>query len=173
MDSESEEAIKSIKEFKARIHQMDDRVKRYLKDRKRNPHPGHDTLIHQIHQFERKAHRLPNRDVQFWLDGLMHSLMVYQRIWQRAFETGGGGYSGKAVAQKNWAEEIPIDKLYRAAQQKWDELGVKPAMTKEEMLEKVRPQYEKAAADLKEGERIAWSINKKTNELHVQVKREE
>ena len=46
-------------------------------------------------------------------------------------------------------------------------------MTKEEMLAKVRPQYEKAMAELKEGERITWSINKKTNELHVQVKKEE
>ena len=173
MDKESEEAIKTIKDFKSRIHQMDDRVRRYLKDRKRNPHPGHDTLIQQIHQFERRAHRLPNRDVQFWLDGLMHSLMVYQRIWQRAFETGGGGYTAKSASKKNWENDIPIDKLYRAAQHKWEELGVSPSMTKEEMLAKVRPQYEKAMAELKEGERITWSINKKTNELHVQVKKEE
>lgn len=172
MDSEPEEIIKTIKEFKTRIHQMDDRVKRYLKDRKHTSHPGHDTLIHQIHQFERNAHRFPNRDVQFWLDGLMHSLMVYQRIWQRAFEKGGVGNTGKAVSQKNWADDIPIDKLYKAAQQKWDQLGITTPITKEEMLERVRPQYEKAASGLKTGERISWSINKKTNELHVQVKKD-
>ncbi|MBU0992798.1 MAG: hypothetical protein KJ737_09930 [Proteobacteria bacterium] len=172
MNVEPEEIIKAIKDFKTRIHHMDDRVKKYLSDRKRYPHPGHENLIHQVHQFENKVHRIKNSDVQFWLDGLMHTLMVYQRIWQRSFDNGGGGYSGKASPQKSWSDDIPIDKLYQAAQQKWDQLGVDKRMTKEEMLQRVKPQYEKAVRGLKAGERIAWSMNKKNNELHVQVKKD-
>lgn len=170
MDFQPETIIKTIQEFKRKIHNMDDRVKKYLSDRKRYPHPGHEVLIRQVQQFESKVHLIRNTDVQFWLDGLMHTLMVYQRIWRRAFEDEEHVYGKRRGTGRDWSDDIPIDQLYKAAQEKWRQMGVTKEMTKKEMLEKVKPQYEQAKRDLKQGERLAWSINKKNNELNVHIK---
>lgn len=176
MTSEPEEIIETIKKLKNRIEQMDDRVKRYLSDRKRYPHPGHETLIEEIHRFENRIHNLKNSDIQFWLEGLLHSLMVHQRIWRSAFEKDGSSYSekprrGGAVenSYQEGEEDIPIDKLYTAAKRTWDQLGVERKMSKKELLEKVRPEYRTAKKNLKEGEKISWSINRKTNEVQIKV----
>ena len=163
------EIIEKIKLYKNKINQMDDRVKKYLSDRKRYPYPGHDSLINEIHRFESQIHKFRNGDIQFWLEGLLHSLIVHQRIWRVAFEKDGESFSGKGRGQDAYDEDIPIDRLYSAATKKWDQLGIESKISKKELLEKIRPEYEKAKKSLKDGERISWSLNKKTHNIQIKV----
>ncbi len=177
MNLEPDEIIDNIKVLKNKIVGMDDKVKRYLSDRKRYPHPGHETLIDEIHRFENQIHNLKNSDIQFWLEGLLHSLVVHQRVWRVAFERDGEGYSerpqrGTIVENDIPPNDIPIDQLYSAARKKWDQLGVEKKATKKELLEKIRPEYLKTKKNLKKGEKISWSLNRKTNQVQIKVDKE-
>lgn len=171
MNLEPDEIIDKIKAYKNKLAAMDDRVKKYLSDRKTYRHPGHEALIDEIHRFENQIHALRNGDVHFWLEGLLHSLIVHQRIWRVAFEKDGTAYSekgGRGTAEN----DIPIDRLYSAASKKWDQMGVDKKITKKELLKKIRPEYEKAKKNLKDNEKISWSLNRKTHQIQIKVDRE-
>ena len=112
----------------------------------------------------------------------MHSLSVHQRIWRRSFEKDSqnttdkrGGYSGEsspepsAYGDSPSSQDIPIDQLYAAAKKRWDQLGVAPPVTKGELLEKIRPEYQKKMENLKKDEKVSWTLNKKTNQVEIKI----
>ncbi len=169
MSVEPKEIIEEIKHLKKKIHGMDDRVKKYLSDRKRYPYPGHESMINEIHRFEGQIHGMRNSEIQFWLDGLMHSLMVHQRLWKQAFSRDDMTYLIGGRTPANDADNIPIDKIYNAARKKWTQMGVESKVTKEQLLDKIRPEYKKMTETLQTDEKISYAIDKKTKEIQVSV----
>ncbi len=91
MKSDYDTVIQKLMHFKDQIIVMDNKVRQYLSDRENHPHPFPEDLINEIRRYESEIHRLPNTEVQLWLDNLMYSLLVHERIWQRLFEDDAKG----------------------------------------------------------------------------------
>jgi len=90
MDINAPTVLEAIKSYKSQILDMDTKVSRYLSDRQSYPHPQHEELVREIRRFENSIHKInfgfSNTEVELRLDGLLHSLLVYERSWRRMFE---------------------------------------------------------------------------------------
>ena len=90
MDIDAQTVLQAIKSYKSQILDMDTKVSRYLSDRQSYPHPQHEELVQEIRRFENSIHKISfgfsNTEVQLRIDGLLHSLLVYERSWKRMFE---------------------------------------------------------------------------------------
>ena len=82
----SEDIIKRVKLYKKEIIAMDDLVTLHLSDRSKYGAPGHDRLIAEIRSFEYEHLRHASKQAKAWLDNLLTSLLIYERLWRSAFE---------------------------------------------------------------------------------------
>ncbi len=86
MDTEYQHIIDQIGSLKSEILQMDDKIRDYVADREKNPHPFPEDLVSKIRDFERTAFRTKNNEIQLRLDGLMNTLLVHNQYWIRSLE---------------------------------------------------------------------------------------
>ena len=99
--TDADDIIAKIKELKSEITEMDLAVRNFLADRQKYRNPSYETLVNRIRQFEREVHMFRNTEVQLRLDGLMNSIMVYDRSWKQLFANDEARY----LAQKKREEE--------------------------------------------------------------------
>ena len=96
MDIDARSVLEDINSYKSQILDMDAKVSRYLSARERYPHPRHEELTQEIRRFENRIYKInfgfANTEVQLRLDGLLHSLLVYERSWRRMFERDAENY---------------------------------------------------------------------------------
>lgn len=82
--------INTLQNYKKKIIDMDCKVHLYLSDRQRYPYPGHVELINEIRAFESqlygKRFGFANTEIELRLDGLLYSLLIFERHWKRLFE---------------------------------------------------------------------------------------
>jgi hypothetical protein len=86
MENDPRSIIEQIKDYKRRIDVVDTRLRKYVQDRTKYPHPDHEKLIEEIRKYENRVYRIRNSEVQMRLEGLMHSLMVHERIWRKLLD---------------------------------------------------------------------------------------
>lgn len=77
--------IYKIEQYRKELNSMNENVRLYLGDKIRYTYPQFEKLIDEIHAFEREVHSFYNKDIQFRLEGLLDSLMIHKRIWERLF----------------------------------------------------------------------------------------
>ena len=130
MEIDAQTVLKAIKSYKTQIIEMDGKVSRYLSDRQKYPHPQYDDLVNEVRRFENRIYRInfgfSNTEVHLRLDGLLHSLLIYERSWKRMFDRDTESYK-KMKAEGSAAEPGPpaqienhplVDKVYAYAQKK-------------------------------------------------------
>ena len=166
--------IRKLIEYKKEIKEMDLKVRQYLSDRKKYRHPFPEGLIKEIRGFENQIYISRNTEVQLRLDSLMYSLQVHDRDWKRAFEADAEPPSDEKVesayqpAEATETRSDPLmDRVYRAAEKKWSQLGVEGAESREELVERLRPVYDKARAD---GKEVGFVYDSKSHKVQVKIK---
>ena len=166
--------IRKLIEYKKEIKEMDLKVRQYLSDRKKYRHPFPEGLIKEIRSFENQIYMSRNTEVQLRLDSLMYSLQVHDRDWKRAFEADAETPSGEGVegayqpAETTETRRDPLmDRVYRAAEKKWSELGVGSTESSEELVERLRPVYDKARED---GKEVGFVYDSKSHKVQVKIK---
>lgn len=175
MEPDPQDVILTLKRYKRELDKTDRRVRLYLQDRKRHPHPGHEELIRDIRRFENRVHHVRDGSARTWLDNVMHSLYFYEKLWQRSFDRAaaapraGGTRSGDEVAQAT--RDLLFDKVYAAAVDKWKAHGVERTLSKEEMAGHIRTAYQEARNRLKKGQKISFVYDHRTHAIQVRLER--
>lgn len=185
MDLDAQTVIQALKTYKAQIIEMDRKVQLFLSDRQRHRHPRHEELITEIRRFENRIYNVnfgfANREVHMRLDGLMNSLYVYEQAWKRFFDKDAEDYQkaraaasapDPAYSEKEEQQSHPlVDKVFAFAQKKWAESGVNGVESKEELSNRLLPEYQAARKKLKKGEKISVFYDTESNQVKIAVKK--
>ena len=182
MDIDAQTVLEAIKSYKTQIIEMDGKVSRYLSDRQKYPHPQYDDLVNEVRRFENRIYRInfgfSNTEVHLRLDGLLHSLLIYERSWQRLFDRDAEKYE-KMKAEGSAAEPGPpaqaesnpfVDKVFAYAQKKWSQSGIDGKESKEALARRLLPAYKEARKKLKKGEKISVGFDPESNQVKLTIK---
>jgi hypothetical protein len=178
MDIDAESVLQQIKPFKDEILETETRVKQYLSDRDKYPHPQFEDLIHQVRRFENSIYKInfgfSNTEIQLRLDGLLHSVLVYEQSWKRMFERDSEEYEAELTHRSAPPVEPRanplLDKVYSYAQKKWSESGVKGRESKEDLAKRLLPAYKAAKKKLKPGQKIAVAYDAESKQVKLSIK---
>jgi hypothetical protein len=67
------------------VHEMDQKIRLYLTDKQKNPHPRHLEFIEKIQRY-RIDPNASNRHLEALLDNLQWKIYYYQRAWNQMWE---------------------------------------------------------------------------------------
>ena len=183
----SDEIIRQIMAFQQQIRDTDTKVRQYLADRKKYPHPRQEELIQEIRRFEPKAdlflraHR--STEVEMRLDGLLHSLVINEKVWKRQFEQAAHIDPAVMQAPNPVANHKPVesasnaplatgklfDRLYAVSKKKWDQHGIAAPESKEQLAARLVPEYNKLRPQLQEGKKLSVVFDKKLQKVRLRV----
>ena len=185
MDIDAQTVIQAVRTYKTQIVEMDRKVQLFLSDRRQHRYPRYEEMITEIRRFENRIYNVnfgfANTEVHMRLDGLMHSLIVYEQTWKRMFNRDSENYEKKGVAAPvTISEERPpepeeshplVDKVFAYAQKKWAESGINGAESKQQLSERLLPEYKEARKKLKKGEKISVTYDTGSKQVKIAVKR--
>ena len=157
--------IYKIEQYRKELNSMHEDVRLYLEDKIRYAYPQFEKLIDEIYRFEREIHSFNNNDVQFRLEGLLDSLMIHKRLWERMF-------AGDEQKIKTEAEEHDrfLNAAYRASADIWKRQGVDPTESKAYLTERLLPEYVNAKKHLGETQKIVFAYDKDQQRINIKVK---
>jgi len=169
--------IRKLIQYQKEIREMDLKVRQYLSDRKKYRHPFPEGLIKEIRSFENQIYMSRNTEVQLRLDSLVYSLLVHERDWKRAFEADAETPSDERVESTYQPAETTetrsdslMDRVYRAAEKKWSQLGVGSTESREELVERLCPVYDKTR---EEGKEVGFVYDTKTHKVQIKIKNDD
>ena len=180
--------INRIIEFQQEIRDTDLRLRRYLSDRRENPHPRQEELIQQIRNFEPQVDRFlranRNSEIEMRLDSLLHSLMVNERIWNRQFEEASHvdpTIKGEAPAPAADTTPAPqtrplppaarklFGKLYEISSRQWDRQGIDARESKQDLARRLIPEYKQIRPLLGKGKKLSVVYDRRTQRIHLKA----
>lgn len=85
ISKKQKEIMEKILIYKKKINDVDTKVTLFLSDKKKYPHPGHESFIEEVRRFENRVHSFPDKDIAYSLDNLMESLRIHEKIWRQKF----------------------------------------------------------------------------------------
>lgn len=173
------EILHNIKNFKNQIQQMDQRIRLYISDRKKYRNPFPEDLVTKIRNYETQLHRylkgFQNTEIELWLDNLMYSLLVHEKIWKRWLEedsqrSGQAGADDQSPDSDSGEYSPLIEKAFQLEKKQWSQLGVSGTETKEELADRLLRQYKEARNNLKSNEKIVLSYTSREHKVEIKVK---
>jgi len=105
ISKKKDDLLNNIFKYKKRINDIDSKIALYLSDKSKYPHPGHESFINEVRRFENRIHAYPDKDVQYFLENLMESLRIHEKIWRQKFKN----FENK---RKNLFKEKDIKQIY-------------------------------------------------------------
>lgn len=156
--NDKKEILEKIVKYKKRIDDIDTNISLFLSDKTKYPHPGHESFIMEVRRFENKVHTYPNKDVQYFLDNLMDSLMIHERIWKQKFIN----YENK---RKNLFTEDEIKSIYSSFVSKRKERGLDDKTDYHQFRIKFNKAVELKSENIASNEKLKVVFSKKTGEV--------
>jgi len=170
--------IHKIKRFKKEIEQMDLKVRRFISDRTQYPRPFPEDLVDRIRSFENQMHRylkgFRNTEIELWLDNLMYSLLVNDRIWKRLLEDNTDDPKRKEVqkgSQKQSSVAPIIEKAYEFSIRQWRQRGISDTESRQDFSRRIVSQYQNARKNIGPDEKIALSYHLNDHSVHIKIKK--
>lgn len=117
ISKKQKEIIEKIFYYKKKIGDIDTKITLFLSDKKKYPHPGHESFIQEVRKFENRVHAYPDKDIAYFLDNLMESLRIHERIWRQKFIN----HENK---KKNIFSENEIKEIYKSFVDQNEKKGV-------------------------------------------------
>lgn len=163
MHQDAPEAIRQIQEYKRRISEMDVMVNRFLLDPERYPYPEYKRLAEEIRRFETRFYQHPNRDLRFWMEGLLHSLLVNERIWNQRMEDRYQESQRPALSQDALHRLHAAIETHRTAQ------GLPKGPAFPLFAADINRKYQSLQPALKDDETIGFRFHRETGNVRIVV----
>ena len=158
ISEKKKELLNKINRYKKKINDTDLNISLYLSDKTKYQHPGHETFIQEIRNFENSVYSYPDKDVQYLLDNLMESLRIYEKIWRQKFKN----YENK---KKSIFNDDKIEKIYRFYVSKRKDDGFKNALGFNSFKDKFKRAVEIKAGKISSNETLKVTYSSKTGEV--------
>lgn len=169
------------------VEETDSRLRAYLADRERKPHPRHQELIEKVQSF-RIDRTVATRQLEAMLDNLQWKVYYYNRSWRQLWENAESmlraqahNNASKKSESKTSGEETgeagrrgihSVDKLWDIQRDKRQKLGLHPEPEdKNAFVKRIKQQYGQLASGKKDDEEIVMTFDKAENRCTLEVKK--
>jgi hypothetical protein len=169
----------AIAALRRQTDEMDAKIRAYLADRTRNPHPRHFDLIDKIQNFKVPG-GLVNKNLEGLLDSLQWKVYYAQRAWQQMWQnaetaqrakgkmaTVSDSASGGDASEADMADEqdqektqYSVDTLWEIQQEKLKTYGYDQAIeTKPAFKNRMAKDYNQLSKKRKAGQEIVMTFD--------------
>lgn len=174
------------------IEEVDRKVRFYLADRSRNPHPRHLDLIEKIQRY-RIDPTVSTRQLETLLENLQWKIFYYQQSWRQMWENADNARSKhplteaaeapsagakEAVADKAKAEsdeisrrsQYSIDHLWSIQQEKIKSYGTAAHETRSAFNQRIAREYAALIHKKKKGQEIVMAFDPVEKKCRLDLK---
>jgi len=162
MQSKKKELLQKINMYKKKLNEIDINMSRYLSNKQKYPHPGHESFISEVRRFENSIYAYPDKDIRYMLDNLMSSIRIYEKIWRQQtlnIET----------KQKNPFSEKEIKKIYSSYLSIKKTHGGKYLKNFEEFKQSFNKNVEAKLKNIKSDEKLNLVYSEKTGDILIKT----
>jgi hypothetical protein len=170
------------------IHEMDQKIRFYLADRQKNPHPRHNEFIEKIQRY-RIDPNISNKHLEALLDNLQWKIYYYQKAWKQMWENAEASFrqTRKPVLETTTssssasmdAKEAPksksqysIDSLWDVQVEKLKQFGAQPKESQPEFKQRMYQEYKELSKFRKGNQEVVmiYDAQEKTCKLDLKDK---
>ncbi len=165
---------------------MDQKIRFYLSDRQKNPHPRHIEFIEKVQRY-RIDPAVSNKHLESLLDNLQWKVYYYQRAWNQMFENAEAAYrqnrqpvldptlppAGQAAGETEPSKpraQYSIDNLWKVQVEKLKQYGVEPQETQEEFQQRMYQEYRALKKNQKENQEVVMVYDVKEQKCRLDLK---
>jgi hypothetical protein len=153
--------------LQGQVQSMDTKIRAYLADRHKNPHPRHHELLEKIQQF-RIDPAITNKQLEIMLDSLQwkayYQSQAWNQLWineeirrrnERAAEAKKESAEHNGTGDENGRSIYSVDRLWNLQKEKLASLGknAEPEV-KEAFIGRIKKRYGQLASEKKPDEEI-------------------
>ncbi len=156
------------------VEGMDNKIRLYLADRQKNPHPRHEDLIEKIQRF-RIDPSITTKYLETLLDNLQWKVYYYKNAWkqlwinaeakrraenkqEQAAQAGPGHAENKGQAENQFI--YSVDRLWEVQKEKLERLGENAQPEKkEDFVRRIKQSYGRLASEKKNNEDIFMTFD--------------
>jgi len=172
------------------IIEVDKKVRFYLADRSRNPHPRHLDLIEKIQRY-RIDPSISNRQLETLLENLQWKIFYYQQSWRQMWENAETGARKKqphspdaatrtavketaqTVAEKDAGtrrSQYSIDHLWDIQQEKLKAAGAAAVETKSAFSQRIAQEYKELISNRRNGQEVVLTFDPVEKKCRLNLK---
>lgn len=175
---------KQLREMARQVDIMTVKIRAYLADRQRNPHPRHEDFIARVQSFYIQP-GISTKQLDTLLDSLQWKVYYASRVWRQLWENAenakrmeeraGRSYpeeGGKlAKSEKNKGSMYSVDKLWKVQQDRLKALGGNFSETKSDFLKRIKKEYGQLASGRKRGDEITMTFDEQAMRCTLKKKK--
>jgi len=182
LDARRKRAEAEITRLAQQVHEVDQKIRFYLADRQKNPHPRHLEFIDKVQRY-RIDPAASNKHLETLLDNLQWKIFYYQKAWKQVWENAEAAYSqGRKVAMDTSApsasaeekeKEAPKAKSQYSLESLWaiqQVHGADANETKEEFKKRMIQEYNQLSGIRKPGQDIVMTYDADEKKCKLDLK---
>ncbi|MFW6052699.1 MAG: hypothetical protein ACOC8I_02185 [Desulfosalsimonas sp.] len=175
--------------MRRKAEEMDAKIRAYLGDRERKPHPRHHEFIEKVQRY-RIDPAASTKYLETMLDNLQWKVYYYSRAWRQLWDNADTARREREIREKSStvapgpsADQksgssvenrriYSVDRLWELQKQKLSALGDDPAVeTKDGFVQRIKERYGKLASEKKQDEEIVMKFDKDTRRCTLSLKK--
>lgn len=178
-----------IMSLRRQAEEMDSRIRAYLADRERKPHPRHQDFIDRIQRY-RIDPSVSTKQLEAMLDNLQWKVYHYSRAWRQLWDNADAARRAQEKREKEAASGeaagkdretgkagdsqriYSVDRLWEIQQQRLSKMGADPEVeTREGFVRRIKKRYGELASEKKQDEEIIMKFDKKSRRCTLSLKK--
>lgn len=175
--------------LRRQAEEMDAKIRAYLGDRARKPHPRHQEFIEKVQKY-RIDPAASTKRLETMLDNLQWKVYYYSRAWRQLWDNAdaarreqeilekssssvpSGASEGQSGAYSNKRGIYSVDRLWEIQKKKLSHLGDDPAAeTRDGFIHRIKERYAELASQKKESEDIVMTFDKNSRRCTLSLKK--
>ncbi|MFP3998436.1 MAG: hypothetical protein ACLFNW_00065 [Desulfobacterales bacterium] len=168
--------------------EMDARIRAYLGDRERKPHPRHQEFIEKVQRY-RIDPAASTKRLETMLDNLQWKVYYYSRAWRQLWENADAARRAQEISEKSTSAPsdgyvnqsgdsadnrriYSVDRLWEIQKQKISALGEESSVeSKDGFVQRIKERYGKLASEKKQDEEIVMTFDKDSRRCTLTLKK--
>ena len=156
------------------VHAMDNKIRNYLADRQKNPHPRHEDLLERIQRF-RIDPAISTKHLETMLENLQWKAYYHNQAWRQLWQNAEmkrkrerqavdreAGSEGDQNGNREKDNRLiySVDRLWEVQREKLDSLGknAEPE-AKDTFVSRIKKRYGQLASEKKDDEEIYMTFD--------------
>jgi len=182
--------LKKVEEELRRLDQqvdaMDGKIRAYLADRQRKPHPRHHELVEKIQQYRIPA-EAASKQLETSLDNLQWKVFYHFKAWQQLWENAEAAYrqgrpfgrmekpsmdsSESAYPEGSDKSSQSMHSFWQLQQKKAGEMGASARESEDEFKKRIKARYQQLTSNKGDDQEIVMTFNKEKKRCTLELKR--
>ncbi|MCF8024411.1 MAG: hypothetical protein K9K82_02860 [Desulfobacteraceae bacterium] len=180
------EVENEIMSLRRQAEEMDARIRAYLADRERKPHPRHQEFIEKVQRY-RIDPSVSTKQLETMLDNLQWRVYFYSRAWRQLWDNADAARraqelrentapatSGGGAEERDSRRIYSVDRLWEIQQQKLSSMGEDSDVeSREGFVGRIKKRYGELASEKKQNEEIVMTFDRTSRRCTLSLKKKD